>query len=261
MRSGESKNGKASAGACILSVLTVGNNLRAGNTWERDHGRSQECQHPGESDQSNSCQRPDLRGQDVGCRDQIEELANQIFQSLRPIRQIRAPTPHNPTSVKVCCVAKPRAWRDVTPLWLRSLGSRGERSWMVIRIAGIRYTTVPNTHISAPAITWSSNGETLRSGGVEAYVRYRTRSQNTRNAPSAPPGRVPKNKYRGVDHRGHRASLGKGSTTGHQNRSDVAKKHACSTSCQESERSANSNAAGICHPISAAVAATQQNAG
>jgi hypothetical protein len=130
-----------------------------------------------------------------------------------------------------------------------------------MRIAGIRYTTVPNTHISAPAITWSSNGEMLRSGGVEAYVRYRTRSQNTRNAPSAPPGRVPKNKYRGVDHRGHRASLGKGSTTGHQNRSDVAKKHACSTSCQGSDRSANSNAAGICHPISAAVAAAQQNAG
>jgi len=64
-----------------------------------------------------------------------------------------------------------------------------------------------------------------------------------------------------MDQPGHLATLGKGWITGHQNISEVAKKQACSISCQESERSASSNAAGICHAIRATVAASQQTAG
>jgi hypothetical protein len=43
--------------------------------------------------------------------------------------------------------------------------------------------------------------------------------------------------------------------------SDVAKKLTCSTSCQNSLRSANSKATGRCHPISVAVPASQQSHG
>ena len=72
---------------------------------------------------------------------------------------------------------------------------------------------------------------------------------------------IPRKRYRGIDHRGHLATLGQGCTTGHQNRIEVAKKHTCSTSCQKSERRANSKAVGECHPIKVTVAASQQNTG
>src|SRR5579862_8644151 len=55
--------------------------------------------------------------------------------------------------------------------------------------------------------------------------------------------------------------LGHGCTTGHQNRSEVVKKDACSTSCQNSERSANSKAGGECHAIRVTAAASQQKTG
>jgi hypothetical protein len=55
--------------------------------------------------------------------------------------------------------------------------------------------------------------------------------------------------------------LGQGWTTGHQNRRPVPKKDACSNSCHQSDRSANSNTAGTCHPIKASAAASQQIAG
>src|SRR5260370_25163438 len=64
-----------------------------------------------------------------------------------------------------------------------------------------------------------------------------------------------------MDQPGHLATLGRGWITGHQNISEVAKKQACSTSCQESERSASSNEAGMGHAIKATEAAIQQTAG
>src|SRR5271170_3505017 len=72
---------------------------------------------------------------------------------------------------------------------------------------------------------------------------------------------MPRNKYRRMDHRGQRATLGQGCTTGHQNRIEVAKKHACSISWQKSECSANSKAVGECHAIRVTVAASQQKTG
>ena len=54
---------------------------------------------------------------------------------------------------------------------------------------------------------------------------------------------------------------GHGRITGRQKRSPAHKKHALSTSCQAWERIPSSNAAGRCHPITAAVAASQQNTG
>jgi len=61
-----------------------------------------------------------------------------------------------------------------------------------------------------------------------------------------------------MDHRVQVEPLGNGWIAGHQNKSVVVRKQMCSTSCQASERKANSKAAGTCHPIRAMVAASQQ---
>jgi hypothetical protein len=44
----------------------------------------------------------------------------------------------------------------------------------------------------------------------------------------------------GMIQRGHCGALGQGWMTGHQKRSEVMKKQACSTACHPEERSANS---------------------
>src|SRR5208337_4878966 len=55
-------------------------------------------------------------------------------------------------------------------------------------------------------------------------------------------------RYGTMAHRGHRARLGQGCTTGHQKMMDVKKKHACSAWCHELDRSASSYGPGTCQP-------------
>src|SRR6266853_3559507 len=74
-------------------------------------------------------------------------------------------------------------------------------------------------------------------------------------------GKVAKKRYKTMDHRGDRATFGQGWITGHQKRSPVPKKQAYSNACHRLERMANSNAAGMCHPMSATTAASQQKIG
>src|ERR1043166_4666815 len=60
---------------------------------------------------------------------------------------------------------------------------------------------------------------------------------------------------------GQQCRLGNGRTTGHQKRSAVPKKHACSNLCQPGERNASSKAAGTCHAHKLIAIANQQITG
>src|SRR5436190_710947 len=93
----------------------------------------------------------------------------------------------------------------------------------------------PATHMNAPAATWSSSADTLKRRGASKYERYRTRSEKVRMADSAVFCRSATSRYGTIAQRGHRPRLGHGKTTGHQNIIEARKKHACSTSCQNSE--------------------------
>src|ERR1700730_789109 len=74
-------------------------------------------------------------------------------------------------------------------------------------------------------------------------------------------GKVAKKRYKTVDHRGDQVTFGEGWITGHQKRRPVPKNDAYSNRCQASECMANSNAAGMCHPMSASTATNQQKIG
>src|ERR1700730_7794996 len=74
-------------------------------------------------------------------------------------------------------------------------------------------------------------------------------------------GKVAKKRYKTVDHRGDSARPGQGWMTGHQKSRPVAKKDAYSNACHALERMAKSNGAGICHPMRAITAASQQKIG
>src|SRR5215469_6712142 len=56
----------------------------------------------------------------------------------------------------------------------------GERIWVVMMTAGIRYIKVAATHIRAPAHSWSWRGDMLRRCGTFRYDEYTTRSQKAR---------------------------------------------------------------------------------
>src|SRR6202041_2363084 len=100
-----------------------------------------------------------------------------------------------------------------------------------------------------------------RTLGAERYDEYTTRSQNARNPESTSQGKVAQKRYSGMDQRGHRAALGHGCTTGHQKRMPVAKKVACSITCNQGSRKARSKIAGTCQAINTEMAADQPIAG
>src|SRR2546427_1520563 len=126
------------------------------------------------------------------------------------------------------------------------------------------YTTLfrsTDTHIKAPANSWSWRGARLESRGAERYEGYTTRSQNTRNADSASHGNVAANRYTGINQGDALTTPSRHRTTGSQNKTPVAKKLAAWTSCHQRERTPSSNTAGTCHPIRAATGASQQTTG
>ena len=62
-------------------------------------------------------------------------------------------------------------------------------------------------------------------------------------------------------HRGDLGALGEDGTIGHQNKRPATRKHISSKICIPWERMPNWNASGRCHPITAAVPASQYNTG
>src|SRR5262245_54690341 len=86
------------------------------------------------------------------------------------------------------------------------------------------------------------------------------RSEKTRKPERASQGSVARKRYRTVDHCGS-YRLGQGWMTGHQKRSPVPRKVACSTACKACECNARVKTAGTCHTTSVAVAASQHTAG
>src|SRR5277367_3440250 len=74
-------------------------------------------------------------------------------------------------------------------------------------------------------------------------------------------GNVAKNRYKSIDDSGHFQSFCEGSTTGHQKRSPLTRKDACSIPCHISDRNPSANTEGICHTTSVTLAAIQPTAG
>ena len=68
-------------------------------------------------------------------------------------------------------------------------------------------------------------------------------------------------RYTIIPHRGHACRAGQARITGCQKRSAVRKKHACSTWCQRSDRSATSYSAGTCHAQNATTNETHATRG
>src|SRR5207237_9224358 len=82
-----------------------------------------------------------------------------------------------------------------------------------------------------------------------------------KNAERMSQGRVPRKRYKGMDHRGPMASKGPVRMTGRKNRRPADRKHASSTTCQASDDRPKWNKVGICQAITAAVPASQQKTG
>jgi len=68
-------------------------------------------------------------------------------------------------------------------------------------------------------------------------------------------------RYKAVDHRGDLAAVGKGCTTGHQNRTPPNRKARVLYVMCPRDRMPKLERTGRCHPIRTAVAASQQNQG
>src|SRR5208282_1055805 len=97
--------------------------------------------------------------------------------------------------------------------------------------------------------------------GEVKYTAYTTRSQKTRNPERISHGKVARKRYKMIDHSDPFEPVGHGRITGHQKRTPDIRNDACSIPCHISDRSPSANNDGMCHPMSAQVAASQQSVG
>src|SRR5580704_11248468 len=96
---------------------------------------------------------------------------------------------------------------------------------------------------------------------MERYTGYATLSEKTRNPERMSHGKVPRKRYKRVDHCGPIALLGQAWTTGHQKKSPASKNDARSTECHTAECIPSMNNAGTCHAMSVNAETVQHNAG